>query len=272
MKRAYLVVNTRQHSLAVCQIPGHLISSQVCLAQSRPDLPQFPRQRFRLAAGRLQRAASGISPSVCSFSVGETQFCPDQCSVKTECRDHAYQMELFDAGFNEWGFVDYTIHQHDARGTRGAEVASGSLQTGHFGVHDLCIREPGCYSVTLAWGWWAEEVSWVLGEKNVGVAASGGAPAQCDFSVGGDFCPATCMPSPQLTGCGEDKLPYELELYDDEGDGLSLTLPKSAHEASAASKLCSMQSASCLQMYAQSALVGLRSLYHAGIDGSVLVS
>lgn len=171
------------------------------------------------SAGRLQRAASGISPSVCSFSVGETQFCPDQCSVKTECRDHAYQMELFDAGFNEWGFVDYTIHQHDARGTRGAEVASGSLQTGHFGVHDLCIREPGCYSVTLAWGWWAEEVSWVLGEKHVGVAASGGAPAQCDFSVGGDFCPATCMPSPQLTGCGEDKLPYELELYDDEGDG-----------------------------------------------------
>ena len=135
-------------------------------------------------------------------------------------------MELFDAGFNGWGFVGYSVHAHDTNGKHGEVVKEGTLAAGHFGVDTLCLTKPGCYTVTLAWGWWAEEVSWVLGKAGEGAVATGGAPAQCDFSVGGDFCPATCAVEPELPeltgGCDPDdasKLPYALELYDAEGDG-----------------------------------------------------
>ena len=61
---------------------------------------------------------------------------------------------------------------------------------------------------------------------------------------------------------------------EDAREGLVLLVgrPYRAHEERAASKCCAMQSRSCLHTYSQSALVGLRSVYHAGIDGSVLVS
>mmetsp|Transcript_10562 Transcript_10562/g.32528 ORF Transcript_10562/g.32528 Transcript_10562/m.32528 type:complete len:1099 (+) Transcript_10562:371-3667(+) len=178
-------------------------------------------------------AAAGGAPSVCTFAVGEgsNEYCPAGCAPSTkeldECAaDDTYEMELFDAGFNGWGFVGYSVHAHDTNGKHGEVVKEGTLAAGHFGVDTLCLTKPGCYTVTLAWGWWAEEVSWVLGKAGEGAVATGGAPAQCDFSVGGDFCPATCAVEPELPeltgGCDPDdasKLPYALELYDAEGDG-----------------------------------------------------
>ena len=157
---------------------------------------------------------------MCALRTRQDGLRPNQCARDTGCHDR-HVMELFDAGFNGWGFVDYSVHKHDINGHRGEQIQTGTLSAGHFGVDDVCIRDPGCYSVTLAWGWWAEEVSWTLGAKGIGPVATGGAPAQCDFSVGGDYCPATCATPPQLTGCDSGKLPYELELYDDEGDGWS---------------------------------------------------
>jgi hypothetical protein len=58
---------------------------------------------------------------------------------------------------------------------------------------------------------------------------------------------------------------------EDADEGLSLaSRPKKAHEASTGSKRCSMQSASCSQMYWQSLLVALRPLYQEFIPVFVL--
>ena len=45
-----------------------------------------------------------------------------RCAARdTGCHDHAYVMELFDAGFNGWGFVDYSVHKHDINGHRASK-------------------------------------------------------------------------------------------------------------------------------------------------------
>ena len=40
------------------------------------------------SAGRLQQVSSGISPAVCSFSIGESAYCPNQSRVSVPSRDH----------------------------------------------------------------------------------------------------------------------------------------------------------------------------------------
>ena len=202
--------------------------------------PRWAVKKKDPQSGALVIAASGGGPAVCTFPVGGgvEEYCPAGCVDETadNCNDaDQYVMAMTDAGWNGWGFVGYRVHKHDAAGEAGEEIRAGTLAMGHFGVEPMCIPDPGCYTVTLEWGWWSEEVSWELGKRGAGAVAAGGAPAQCDFSVGvtdagQPFCPATCAPADDAAtddhlitgGCDPDdasKLPYALEMYDADGDG-----------------------------------------------------
>ena len=94
-------------------------------------------------------------------------------------------------------------------------------------MDSLCITEPGCYTVTVASGYWNWEVSWALGSANGGAVARGSSPAQCDFSVGGYFCPSTCGDDEPPEIVVDDGVQEEacttlaLEMYDANGDGWS---------------------------------------------------
>jgi len=170
--------------------------------------------------------ASGGAPDVCMFAVGleagSSQYCPSTCASdffvgESSCDfSELHLMVLRDAGFNGWAGVQYSVHAHDVGDVRGLEVSHGTLAFGHMNVHGICMRDSGCYSVTLAQGWWEDEVSWTLGRVGVGAVAKGGAPAECDFSVGrGSSCPNTCLAAAQ----DEDCTHFKVELYDLSGQG-----------------------------------------------------
>ena len=194
------------------------------------DAPRWAVKTRDAVSSAMDVAASGGGPSVCTFPVGRgaERYCPAGCVEERAPKcddDDQFVMILHDAGFNGWGAIGYSVHAHDSGGERGEAVREGTLALGHMGVEPLCIPEPGCYSVTLAEGWWSDEVSWSLGRRGHGIVAEGGAPAQCDFSVGGDFCADTCAPGApggESAGCDPDDATaelYTMEMYDAYGDG-----------------------------------------------------
>ena len=92
-----------------------------------------------------------------------------------------------------WNGADYTLSAHGSAGNAGAPISTGTLDQGFQSTESVCLPN-GCYTMTVASGYWSSEISWEVGSSSAGLVATSGAPVSCDFSVGGTFCANTCQP------------------------------------------------------------------------------
>eukprot|EP00555_Chaetoceros_dichaeta_P014070 CAMPEP_0198275572 /NCGR_PEP_ID=MMETSP1447-20131203/64846_1 /TAXON_ID=420782 /ORGANISM="Chaetoceros dichaeta, Strain CCMP1751" /LENGTH=847 /DNA_ID=CAMNT_0043970455 /DNA_START=137 /DNA_END=2680 /DNA_ORIENTATION=- len=94
---------------------------------------------------------------------------------------------------NGWDRTYMTIDERDAR--KKGQLYKGTMKDGAEETELICLSsKPTCYDVQLGGGVWGNRVSWQLKPMKEGAPeiASGGAPLQCQFTVGGDECENTC--------------------------------------------------------------------------------
>ena len=98
----------------------------------------------------------------------------------------------------------YKVSLHDSWGDGWNEAAlylrdnsnhlllTATLPTGSEGESFVCLTSQ-CFSIEVAAGEWGNECSWDVKLASGGNAlASGGAPNNCEFPVGGNYCANTC--------------------------------------------------------------------------------
>jgi len=94
---------------------------------------------------------------------------------------------------NGWDKTSMTI---DTKGSRKkGQLYKGTMTEGAMAQDTICLSsEPACYDVQLGGGTWGNRVSWQIKPMMKGAPeiASGGAPLQCQFPVGGEECDNTC--------------------------------------------------------------------------------
>mmetsp|Transcript_24580 Transcript_24580/g.46191 ORF Transcript_24580/g.46191 Transcript_24580/m.46191 type:complete len:749 (+) Transcript_24580:23-2269(+) len=99
-----------------------------------------------------------------------------------------YRINQFDSWGDGWNNAHQTVKNADID----SAVYEGSLETGTEATVKVCLV-PGCYSVDVTSGDWGNEISWEVRKDSGGSAiATGGAPSECQFSVGSNYCTNTC--------------------------------------------------------------------------------
>ncbi|GMI18123.1 hypothetical protein TrLO_g1545 [Triparma laevis f. longispina] len=98
-----------------------------------------------------------------------------------------FQIKQYDSWGDGWNNAQQTITNSD-----GVVKYQGSLEEGTEATVKVCLA-PGCYSVAVTSGDWGNEINWEVRKDSGGnVLANGGAPSECEFSVGANFCTNTC--------------------------------------------------------------------------------
>jgi len=95
---------------------------------------------------------------------------------------------------NGWGKASMTINKKGSS-TKKGQLYEGTMDEGATSKELICFpNEPACYDVKLSGGIWGNRVSWQIKPLNEGgpEIASGGAPLECEFPMGGDECDSTC--------------------------------------------------------------------------------
>lgn len=84
------------------------------------------------------------------------------------------------------------------------------LKDGFKNYEILCLQD-GCFAASIGSSDWAEDISWELMASGTKIAF-GGAPTDCHFSVGGNYCENTCNgQSNSNKNDDDDKMNQELE-------------------------------------------------------------
>mmetsp|Transcript_2142 Transcript_2142/g.3952 ORF Transcript_2142/g.3952 Transcript_2142/m.3952 type:complete len:739 (+) Transcript_2142:58-2274(+) len=98
-----------------------------------------------------------------------------------------YKIGQFDSWGDGWNQASMTVKDDEAD-----VIYEGSLEEGAEAHVPVCLAN-GCYDVSLTAGDWGNEISWEIKKASGGtVLASGGAPMNCQFPIGGNFCTNTC--------------------------------------------------------------------------------
>ncbi len=105
-----------------------------------------------------------------------------------------YKLFLYDSFGDGWDRTEMKVTDRDDN-THSA-IFDGRLEDGSEGLEYLCLsKTTACYQVNLSGGFWGNEVSWQIKPMRKGAPdiASGGAPMDCEFAVGGaQHCENTC--------------------------------------------------------------------------------
>mmetsp|Transcript_2595 Transcript_2595/g.8079 ORF Transcript_2595/g.8079 Transcript_2595/m.8079 type:complete len:1106 (-) Transcript_2595:252-3569(-) len=170
----------------------------------------------------LASGATGASQGYCDNWLADFGLTEPGCSAsapsETCPETSTFLMVMKDESYSGWDSdIEYVVAERDS----GDVVRRGSLAAGHAGVDAMCIKTPGCYTVTLENGFFSSDTSWTLGRRNVGPVAVGGAPATCRFAVGDGVadCQSTCPPDHGDSECADNELAYAFEMYSDSADG-----------------------------------------------------
>ena len=108
-----------------------------------------------------------------------------------DCEDGAkpYLIQMYDSWGDGWDNAFLKISSQE-----NGEVYNGQLETGEQGSESICL-EKGCYQVSCGGGIWGNEVAWEVHQGTAGSGpplAYGGAPMDCEFSIGANTCENTC--------------------------------------------------------------------------------
>jgi len=128
----------------------------------------------------------------CSSNTNGGKNNPDPNDIKCDDDEIKYRLVMYDSFGDGWDTTTLTIQ---AEG-KSADVAfQGGLVDGFQGTEYICLsKSPQCYNAQTGGGTWGVEVTWEVRPLSEGSPsiAGGGAPGDCDFSVGGEVCPFTC--------------------------------------------------------------------------------
>ena len=98
-----------------------------------------------------------------------------------------YKVNQFDSWGDGWNQASMILKDDDD-----VVVYRGSLDEGGEAHVPVCLTS-GCFSVSMTSGDWGNEISWEIRKASGGtVLASGGAPFDCHFPIGGNYCQNTC--------------------------------------------------------------------------------
>jgi len=117
-----------------------------------------------------------------------------QKSEKCPDGETGYLLLKYASFGNGWDRTYMTIDEKNAR--KKGQLYKGTMEGGASEQEIICLsNDPTCYDVQLGGGTWGNRVSWQLKPMMEGAPelASGGAPLQCQFTVGGDVCKNTCL-------------------------------------------------------------------------------
>ena len=122
----------------------------------------------------------------------------DQDKNKVSCASNEkhYHLDMYDSWGDGWDDQNLIIHNitTDSSGNSSSElVYSMKLEDGYKETRAICLSD-GCYAANIGNSEWAEDISWVILSSATKIA-SGGAPSDCQFSVGGNYCENTCKES-----------------------------------------------------------------------------
>jgi subtilisin-like proprotein convertase family protein len=137
-------------------------------------------------------AAANENDGSCVFpgctDPGASNFDPTAgCDDGNCCYDFAVTINMFDAFGDGWNGYVLTVSEL----ATGTPVGSAELVAGDQGVATLCLPQ-GCYTVDVAGGIFAGEVSWEIITFE-GLVLSGGAPASGLILSVGEVCIPGCM-------------------------------------------------------------------------------
>lgn len=131
------------------------------------------------------------------------------------------KLSMFDSWGNGWGDGEENrLVIQSVTHSGNDEDYTYHLDEGHKGYDVMCLA-PGCYSAKIgSGGQWSQYHSWSVtaGSSSVTIA-KGGAPVDCNFSVGGYFCDTTCTNDnsdedkamdEDLKKCVETKCPIQI--------------------------------------------------------------
>mmetsp|Transcript_43172 Transcript_43172/g.58986 ORF Transcript_43172/g.58986 Transcript_43172/m.58986 type:complete len:1038 (-) Transcript_43172:304-3417(-) len=136
------------------------------------------------------------------------------------CDGQEFTLRLDDSMGDGWNGAEYVLSEAGS----GLKVSDGTLESGYTKDVAICMAM-GCYTMAVSSGEWSSEITWSF----EGIA-SGRAPAECSFSIGGpDYCDTFDMTACPMynndddtagpsSDCPEDDV-YTLLLHDSYGDG-----------------------------------------------------
>ncbi|CAB9521753.1 expressed unknown protein [Seminavis robusta] len=134
----------------------------------------------------------------------------------TQCGDDEvkYKLTMYDTFGDGW---DATTLNITAAAHTDSVKFSGALNSGSKGIRYICLpKESTCLHVDVAGGEWGNEASWEVRPMANGAPAlaAGGAPMNCDFSVGGKACKDnTCDGKPNVKPNNDPEYKEFKEMY-----------------------------------------------------------
>jgi len=133
-----------------------------------------------------------MCPSTASGGKGKSDSKADPRDVTCEEGESKYRLVMYDSFGDGWDTTTLTI-QPESEST--LTTFRGGLVDGFQGTEYICLSQtPQCYNALTQGGSWGVEVTWEVRPLSEGAPsiAGGGAPGDCDFSVGGEVCSKTC--------------------------------------------------------------------------------
>jgi hypothetical protein len=143
-----------------------------------------------------------------------------------------YKLFQFDSFGDGWDRTDMMITERED--ITHTPLYDGRLEDGSEGMEYICLsKSRACYQVKLFGGFWGNEVSWQIKPMKNGAPeiASGGAPMECEFPVGGalhcdNSCTGRANVDPkeddkyhtyhQMANCIEDKCIIQLAMCEED--------------------------------------------------------
>jgi len=138
-------------------------------------------------------------------------FPPAPVVVSCDRDEKRYKVFMYDSWGDGWD-ENSLIIKNITNGKNSEESKNATyelrLDNGYKDDSAICLKD-GCFSASILDSRWADDIAWEIKLNNINVA-SGKAPMDCTFSVGGNFCENTCNGVPQKEDPSGGKMPKDL--------------------------------------------------------------